>query len=71
LFSNVFHWSAARAIIRKGGLGLPIVFAILILSLSFHKYFGKRLAQEKWNDTFMGSWLSSFILTPLAVLFNL
>jgi hypothetical protein len=22
----------------------------------------------KWNDTFMGSWLSSFILTPLAVL---
>jgi lipopolysaccharide export system permease protein len=57
------------AIIRKGGLGLPIIFAVLIfITFHFINTFGKRIAQENGITPFMGAWLSSFILTPLAVL---
>ena len=57
------------AIIRKGGLGLPIVFAVIIfISFHFINTFGKRLAEENGIDPFLGSWLSSIILTPLAIL---
>lgn len=35
------------AIIRKGGLGLPIVFAVLIfITFHFTNTFGKKIAQE-------------------------
>lgn len=57
------------AIIRKGGLGLPIVFATLIfISFHFINTFGKKLAQENGIPAFLGSWMSSFVLTPLAIL---
>lgn len=57
------------AIIRKGGIGLPIVFAVIIfISFHFINTFGKRLAEENGIDPFLGSWLSSLILTPLAIL---
>ena len=57
------------AIIRKGGIGLPIVFAVIIfISFHFMNTFGKRLAGENGIDPFLGSWLSSLILTPLAIL---
>ena len=57
------------AIIRKGGLGLPIVFAVLIfIAFHFTNTFGKKFAQESGIPPFMGSWLSSFILTPIAAL---
>ena len=57
------------AIIRKGGIGLPIVFAVLIfITFHFINTFGKRLAEENGISPFFGSWMSSFILTPLAVL---
>jgi lipopolysaccharide export system permease protein len=56
------------AIIRKGGLGLPIVFAVLIfITFHFINTFGKKLAQENGITPFLGSWMSSFVLTPLAV----
>lgn len=57
------------AIIRKGGLGLPIIFAVLIfISFHFINTFGKRIAQEDGLSPFLGAWMSSFILTPLALL---
>jgi lipopolysaccharide export system permease protein len=57
------------AIIRKGGLGLPIIFAVLIfITFHFINTFGKRIAQEDGMTPFMGAWMSSFILTPLAIL---
>ena len=68
-FLMFFIGAPLGAIIRKGGLGLPIVFAILIfITFHFINTFGKRLAQENGMTPFMGSWLSSFILTPLAIL---
>ncbi len=57
------------AIIRKGGLGLPIVFAILIfITFHFINTFGKKIAQEDQITPFLGAWMSSLILTPLAIL---
>ena len=68
-FLMFFIGAPLGAIIRKGGLGLPIVFAILIfITFHFVNTFGKRLAQENGMTPFMGAWLSSFILTPLAIL---
>ncbi len=57
------------AIIRKGGLGLPIVFAILIFIIfHFINTFGKKVAQQDEITPFLGCWLSSFVLTPFAIL---
>ncbi|MNJ95107.1 putative permease YjgP/YjgQ family protein [compost metagenome] len=57
------------AIIRKGGLGLPIVFAVLIFIIfHFINTFGRKLAQENGIPPFLGAWMSSFVLSPLAVL---
>lgn len=57
------------AIIRKGGLGLPIVFAILIFIIyHFINTFGKKVAEENGIPPILGCWMSSLILTPLAIL---
>ncbi len=68
-FMMFFIGAPLGAIIRKGGLGLPIIFAVLIfISFHFINTFGKRIAQENEMSPFMGAWMSSFILSPLAVL---
>ncbi|KAB1157829.1 LptF/LptG family permease [Flavobacterium luteum] len=57
------------AIIRKGGLGLPIVFAVLIFIIyHFVNTFGKKIAQEDGLTPFLGCWMATFILTPIACL---
>jgi len=57
------------AIIRKGGLGLPIVFAILIfITFHFINTFGKKVAEENGIPPFLGCWMSSMVLSPLAIL---
>ena len=68
-FLMFFIGAPLGAIIRKGGLGLPMVFAVLIF-ITFHliNTFGKRVSQEDQLSPFMGAWMSSLILTPLAVL---
>ncbi len=56
------------AIIRKGGLGLPIVFAVSIFIIfHFINTFGKKLAQENGISPFWGTWMSTIVLSPLAV----
>ncbi len=56
------------AIIRKGGLGLPVVVSVIffviyyIISLS-----GEKAAKEGNWDAVYGMWLSTFVLTPIAV----
>ncbi len=68
-FLMFFIGAPLGAIIRKGGLGLPIVFAVLIfIAFHFINTFGKRIAQEDGLSPFLGAWMSSLILTPLAVL---
>jgi lipopolysaccharide export system permease protein len=68
-FLMFFIGAPLGAIIRKGGLGLPIVFAVLIfISFHFINTFGKRISQEDGLPPFFGAWMSSILLTPLAVL---
>lgn len=61
--------AALGAIIRKGGLGLPLVLSVLIF-LTYHYIglFGKNAAEDNSIPTFFASWLSTFILAPFAII---
>jgi lipopolysaccharide export system permease protein len=68
-FLMFFIGAPLGAIIRKGGLGLPVVFAMLIfISFHFANTFGKKLAEEGSLTPFLGSWMASLALTPFAIL---
>ncbi|MBK1439392.1 LptF/LptG family permease [Parapedobacter sp. ISTM3] len=56
------------AIIRKGGLGLPVVMAIIFF-LIYHiiSTVSEKSAKEGNIDTFWGMWMAIFTLSPLAV----
>jgi lipopolysaccharide export system permease protein len=57
------------AIIRKGGLGLPMVFAVgIFIIFHFINTFGKKVAQENGITPFLGTWMSTMVLSPLAIL---
>lgn len=67
-FLMFFIGAPLGAIIRKGGLGLPIVFAVMIFIIfHFANTFGKKLAQEDGIPPFLGTWLSTIILLPFAI----
>ena len=55
------------AIIRKGGLGLPLVLAVLIF-LTYHYIglFAKNAAEDNSIPPTLASWTATLILTPLA-----
>src|SRR5690606_31274630 len=57
-----------RAIIRKGGLGLPVVVAIIFF-LIYHiiSTVSEKSAKEGNIDTFWGMWMAIFVLSPLAI----
>jgi lipopolysaccharide export system permease protein len=60
--------SSLGAIIRKGGMGMPFVISFAffiiyyILTIS-----GEKMAREGSASPFVGTWLSSFVLLPIAV----
>ncbi len=55
------------SIIRKGGLGLPLVLSIIIF-LSYHYIgiFAKNAAEDNSISPLLASWVSTIILTPFA-----
>jgi len=56
------------AIIRKGGIGLPIVVAILLfLTYHFIGIFAKNSAENGSVSAFVATWLSTWIMLPLGV----
>jgi lipopolysaccharide export system permease protein len=56
------------AIIRKGGLGLPMVIAIIVfLTYHFIGLFAGNSAEGGSLSPFLGSWLSTIILFPLSI----
>ncbi len=56
------------AIIRKGGVGLPIVIGVLLfLTYHFIGIFSKNSAEEGGIPPFLGAWLSTFIIFPLSI----
>ncbi len=56
------------AIIRKGGLGMPVVISVMffviyyVISIS-----GEKMAKEGTWSAIPGVWISTFILTPIAI----
>ncbi len=57
------------AIIRKGGLGLPVVFSTLFF-IVFHviSMTGEKFAREDILSPFQGMWLSSLVYLPIGIL---
>jgi lipopolysaccharide export system permease protein len=56
------------SIIRKGGLGTPLVLAIIFFVLFFLlNNFGEKLAKSGQWDVFYGMWMSSLILIPVGL----
>lgn len=56
------------AIIRKGGMGLPMVVAILLfLTYHFIGIFAKNSAEDGTMHPFIATWLSTAIMFPLSI----
>ncbi len=56
------------SIIRKGGLGMPLVFAIFFF-IAFQRIdtFGEKLVKEGVLNPLLGMWLSCIILIPMGI----
>lgn len=56
------------AIVRKGGLGTPMVISVLLFLL-YHilTITGEKMAKSGTLDAFSGMWFSTFILTPIGL----
>jgi lipopolysaccharide export system permease protein len=56
------------SIIRKGGIGTPLVFAVIFFAI-FHllNTTGEKLAKEGVLPTFTGTWLPSLVLIPVGL----
>lgn len=54
------------SIIRKGGLGMPLVFSIIFFVV-FHLFntFGEKFVKEAVTSAFTGMWLSTMVLIPI------
>ncbi len=67
-FILFFVGAPLGAIIRKGGLGLPMVVAILLfLTYHFVGIFAKNSAEDGTVSPFVATWLSTFIMFPLSI----
>jgi lipopolysaccharide export system permease protein len=54
------------SIIRKGGLGSPLIFAIIFFMVFyFLSNTGQKFAKEGAMSPFVGMWLSTFVLLPI------
>jgi lipopolysaccharide export system permease protein len=55
------------SIIRKGGLGMPLVFSIIFFVI-FHLFntFGEKFVKENVTSAWFGMWLSTLVLLPIA-----
>ncbi len=60
--------AALGAIIRRGGLGMPVVVSVLFFVVYYVMMLvGKKMAQEGTLPAWAGMWMSSFLLFPLSV----
>jgi lipopolysaccharide export system permease protein len=59
------------AIIRKGGLGLPVVISVIIFVLYYIIDSGStRVARSGEMNIILGVWMSTFVLAPIGVFFT-
>jgi len=59
------------SIIRKGGLGMPLIVAIVFF-LIFHllNMFGEKFVKTEVLSPFLGMWLAIIVLTPVGIFFT-
>jgi len=56
------------SIIRKGGIGMPLVFAVVFFVIFFLlNNFGKKFVKEDVLTPFAGMWMATYILTPVGL----
>lgn len=56
------------SIIRKGGLGTPLIFAIgFFVLFNMINTFGEKFAKQGVTSVFFGMWMSTFVLIPIGV----
>ena len=56
------------SIIRKGGLGTPLIFAIIFFMLFyFSSTTGEKFAKENTLTPFTGMWMATMVLVPIGV----
>ncbi len=72
IFSSLFLFligASLGAIIRKGGVGFPLVLSVIIF-LTFHYIglFSKNAAEDSSIDPFIGAWISTFIIAPISII---
>ncbi len=67
-FVLFFIGAPLGSIIRKGGLGMPLVVAIIFFLL-FHllNMFGEKFVKESMLPPFIGMWLAVIVLTPIGI----
>ncbi len=59
------------SIIRKGGLGTPLIFAIIFFMLFyFTSTTGEKFAKENTLTPFTGMWMATFVLVPVGLFLN-
>jgi len=55
------------SIIRKGGVGTPLIFAIIFFMIFyFSSTTGEKFVKENTMSALAGMWLSTFILLPIS-----
>ena len=72
IFSSLFLFligASLGAIIRKGGVGFPLVLSVIIF-LTFHYIglFSKNAAEDSSIDPFIGAWISTLIIAPVSII---
>ena len=56
------------SIIRKGGIGLPLVFAVVFFVIFFLlNNFGKKFVSQAVLSPVAGMWLATYVLTPIGL----
>jgi lipopolysaccharide export system permease protein len=67
-FILFFVGAPLGAIIKKGGLGLPVIFSVIFF-LVWHisSISGEKMVESGVLSAFTGMWMSSMILLPIAV----
>jgi lipopolysaccharide export system permease protein len=56
------------SIIRKGGIGLPLIFAVIFFVIFFLlNNFGRKFVKEDVMQPYSGMWMATFVLVPIGI----
>ena len=56
------------SIIRKGGIGLPLIFAVIFFVIFFLlNNFGRKFVKQDVMQPISGMWMATFVLLPIGI----